>query len=234
LDNSNTHIVRRTSADGITWNAGTNVITAAAGWKASLGNTWVLRENATTWKMLVDGSADGMVTYTCGLFTSTDGITWVEYGSNPLTSLAITPTAAYCGGWFDKTSAGVYRLWYHISCVGFGPSSLAYAESTDLINWTIKAGNDPVFFLNGERLLGGMLADQVADPVVVDTGSVTHLFYDVDSNVAGAGQNARIDKITYPTSMATLLRDLPWLTIGAEESIHAGDSNTDNLVTRKI
>ena len=41
---------------------------------------------------------------------------------------------------------------------------------------------------------------------------LTHLFYDVDRNTSNNGQDGRIDKISYPSSLATLLLDLPLVT----------------------
>jgi hypothetical protein len=209
---------RRTSADGISWGSPTAVLASVAStWLDGISNSWVLRESATDWKMLVEGSTGSPpIHYKLGLFTSSDGITWSAYGSNPLTSLQLTSGGSASGAWFDKVN-GVYRVWYHVSCKDFGPSSLAYAESTDLHTFTIKGGGDPVFFLAGETF-SGVAADQVADPALVEANGVTKFYYDVDRNGGGAGLDARIDQITYPTTLAVLLQDLPWLSPAANES----------------
>lgn len=78
-----------------------------------------------------------------GYATSTDGITWTKYASNPVLPLAL-------GTWEDSIfcacplmiSPTEFHMWY-TAVNAAGNNRMGYATSSDGINWT-KSANNPV------------------------------------------------------------------------------------------
>jgi hypothetical protein len=96
-----------------------------------------------------------------GYATSSDGISWTKYGSNPVLNLGAS------GQWDDGTIEGAtvlvlndateFHMWYiaRDTLVG-GTDAIGYARSNDGITWT-KATNNPV--------LGDATGENVTDTI---------------------------------------------------------------------
>jgi hypothetical protein len=170
-----------TSTNGTTWTlANSNVLTSGASgqWDSGpLGNIAITIQNGT-WYALYDGSSASTGIYTDGVATSTDGIHWTKYASNPVG--LVTATGGQCGGPDVHLVNGSYYAW--VQC---GPSSSANEptdiyrfSSPDFFHWTIDAGGSPVFARatndEGVNNSGG----QVADFSMVAVGGSVYAFHD--------------------------------------------------------
>lgn len=153
------------------------VLSPAVAWEGTqLHYCSVLRESATSYKMLY-GGGDFLTGSTgrIGMATSSDGITWTKYASNPV----ISPSGS---GWMQRAVfsprtlikvGSVYHLYFTGKAVGgMEYSSIGYAQSTDLITWVMGA-NNPVItstraWENGE----------VEHPSVLHLGRNYFVYYD--------------------------------------------------------
>lgn len=139
-------IGRATSLDGITWvedTANNPVLRAVAGtWNR--GGVYVPQvwKEGSIWYMLFGGF--GLIEQ-IGLATSTDGVHWTEYASNPVYAHGIS------GQWDDNTHnkdvQGVIKVgstYYMFITTDGAAREVGVASSTDLINWTPDV-NNPIF-----------------------------------------------------------------------------------------
>ena len=135
-----TNILRALSSDGISFTPDTPNNPVLTG--GSVCNVWI---EGNTWYMLYRYNPGP---YSIGLATSSDGITWTPYASNPV-------LAGTAGQW-DAPPTGIdpwglikvgttYYLFFNN--IGTNPRSTGLATSTDLINWT-KDANNPIFTTN--------------------------------------------------------------------------------------
>jgi len=167
-----------TSTNGITWTkyAGNPVITGTAGnWDANAVTGDVVFDGATyhTWYWGGPGSIPGSAYYAIGYATSTNGITWTKYASNPV----ITSTA---GSWDSKyilcpcviSDTGLYKMWY-TGIDNSGTWSIGYTTSTNGISWNKYSGN-PVLQTG---LTGSWDASQVLCPDVILDGTTYRMWY---------------------------------------------------------
>jgi large repetitive protein len=107
----------------------------------------VIKESNGTYKMWYSGY-NGVVWDGIGYATSTDGITWTKYASNPVLGLgpgSWDNTHVYCSS-VMKDSDGTYKMWYN------GQDStnarIGYAASPDGITWTkYDSDSNPVLDL---------------------------------------------------------------------------------------
>ena len=141
------YVHKRTSTDGLTWGAESNVLDGGAGKKAEVCTAW---KEGATWYMLYrsdEWSADKSI----GLATSSDGTTWTKYAGNPVITNA--DLGAWATGDIDPwgiIKVGLtYYLW--VNDVEEIPRQSGLMTSTDLINWTPDV-NNPIF--DNERFCG--------------------------------------------------------------------------------
>ncbi|HAE41492.1 MAG TPA: hypothetical protein DCG34_01045, partial [Clostridiales bacterium] len=163
-----------TSPDGINWTKQKdNAITSgASGWDSdAIGNYFVWLESPTDWRMIYEAKATSIGDWKMGYATSSDGMTWVKHGSNP-----VIQEAGMAGGPEIHKVGNLYYMWYHYSITeGPLPTDIARAYSTDLINWT-KEGQTfaRIYDYEGTNNAEG----QVADPSIVEVNGRTFMLYD--------------------------------------------------------
>ncbi|MGY3211164.1 hypothetical protein [Mucilaginibacter sp. HD30] len=170
-------IDRLTSTDGVTWTlTNTGVVVKNTGsWNSgTVQNSCVIYDSGT-WKMILEGYNAGTGVASLGYYTSTDGIIWTEYGSNPVLSLS----ARSWGGPNIHKVGSTFYMWCHGTSVPNSqtPTDLYRFSSTDLINWTINAAGAPIL----KRLMSDEGVNnspgQVGDADVVEANGKTYLFY---------------------------------------------------------
>ncbi|UCH90156.1 MAG: hypothetical protein JSV49_05840 [Thermoplasmata archaeon] len=132
-----------TSPDGIIWTKNANnpvLINGSSGsWDDTLIGYPTVLYNGTTYKMWY-GGYNG-TNWRIGYATSSDGVTWIKNGSNPVLDLGPStswdeidvtdPIVTYDGS--------IYRMWYS----GYDGTNwrIGYATSPDGIKWVKSAGN---------------------------------------------------------------------------------------------
>jgi predicted GH43/DUF377 family glycosyl hydrolase len=127
-----------TSSDGINWNrySGNPILATSTGsdWESnSLYNSAVVKVGSV-WYMLYEGR--GATTNRLGLATSSDGITWTKYASNPVITNGLAGYAAnYAAAPNLIYQNGKFYTWFLYN-QGDGTYRMARAYSSDAINWT--------------------------------------------------------------------------------------------------
>lgn len=146
-----TKIGYATSTDGTTWTKyGSNpIISYGQAWENDevAPDTVIWDADESVFKMWYHGGyTSGVNTRYIGYATSSDGISWTKYGSNPV----LSPGSS--GQWDESTVAdccvikiapGDYRMWY-LGKNASNVQAIGYATSTDGISWS-KYGSNPVF-----------------------------------------------------------------------------------------
>jgi hypothetical protein len=163
-------------------------------------NQGYLREGPSTWA-LVEGRYKSGLRWQLNLFRSDDNGASFQFISGPLSSLQ-AGLGVYCSPRaFFKVGAS-YHLWYHVSET---PDSTAiwHATSKDLIHWVPDVFHS--LGIAGSEL-GLAHPDQVADPVILERGHETLLYYDTVDNSHAA---ARIGVAAYSGSLAELIQAYP-------------------------
>ena len=134
-----------TSTDGSSWtkHSSNPVLTIGSSGKwdeAGVGAPSVIKDGST-YKMWFGGS-DVAQWWQIGYATSTDGISWTKYASNPVV------TYGFSGSWnawgVDAPSVVKDSSTYHMLYIGLDGSnvgSIGYAHSTDGISWTESPDN---------------------------------------------------------------------------------------------
>jgi predicted GH43/DUF377 family glycosyl hydrolase len=128
-------------------------------------------KDGSTYKMWYGGH-DGAA-YRVGYATSSDGISWTKYASNPVLDLGTG------GSWDDVIvdmpkvlkKAGTYHMWYRGYDGAY--SRIGYASSSDGISWTKYASN-PVLTLGTG---GAWDDDQVYYHEVINDGDIFKMWY---------------------------------------------------------
>ncbi len=185
---TNEQIGYATSSDGITWtkHSGNPIIGAGTSWESNgVGNPTVLY-NGTNYEMWYAGynSTNSKIGYA----TSSDGVNWTKYVSNPVLDLGTT------GTWDDLhvTAAEVlyvgsnYKMWYS----GYDGTNyrIGYATSSDGKTWT-KYVSNPVLDLG---TTGTWDVDGVLSPSILFDGITYKMWY--------TGRNGSAHKNGYATS----------------------------------
>ncbi len=140
-----------TSSDGVTWTKQGRVFQGSGAWEAAgVLSPIVIKESDTSYKMWYSGRVDDgdIGNLQIGYATSTDGVTWVKYGTAPV-------LAKGTGSNWDSRGVGVgtvikegssYFMWY-TGYKGYGEaeieSAIGYAFSSNGISW-VKSGSNPV------------------------------------------------------------------------------------------
>jgi hypothetical protein len=171
-------IDRYTSSNGITWTLATSaVITVGA------GGTWnddVVQNNCTwieagTWYMILEGDGTpGGETYSLGLYTSSDGITWTQSGSNPVL------TGLSQGGPFVTKVGSTYWMWAHGgTSSSVLPTQISRYYSTNLTSWTSQG-----LVFNRRQADEGpnTLYGQVGDPFYMERNGEVYMWYSSSTN----------------------------------------------------
>lgn len=134
-----------TSTDGSNWtkHSSNPVLTIGSSGKwdeAGVGAPSVIKDGST-YKMWFGGS-DVAQWWQIGYATSTDGISWTKYSSNPVV------TYGFSGSWnawgVDAPSVVKDSSTYHMLYIGLDGSnvgSIGYAHSTDGMSWTESPDN---------------------------------------------------------------------------------------------
>ena len=132
-----------TSQDGVNWEKYSEnpiLLTGSSGsWDEIEAGFPSIHYQDGIYKMWYTGKSTNS-SYALGYATSSDGINWKRYGSNPI----ISGTA---GSWDEQGVLGArvlfdgekYRMWYS----GQDTGKIGYATSTDGISWQ-KSANNPV------------------------------------------------------------------------------------------
>jgi predicted GH43/DUF377 family glycosyl hydrolase len=134
-----------TSTDGLSWaRQGSNAILnpgTAGSWDAGSIRYPTVITDTGMYKMWYTGRDSNSVPR-MGYATSSNGVTWTKYASNPV----LAPGSA--GSWDEKYMAeptvikvgSVYMLWY-TGANNAGTYAIGYATSTDGTSWTKYSGN---------------------------------------------------------------------------------------------
>lgn len=171
------HVGMATSPDGYAWTKyGSNpILTHGAGgaWNDYAVGHFIVRKEGATWKAWFEGWQLGG-TIKIGYATSTDGITWTEYGSNPVISngagAAWDAGAAIPSGILKV--GNTYMLYYWGGDLADQATwKIGLATSTDGTTWTKHASN-PVLAGVGSTWEVGIL-----EPFVEKIGSTYVMFY---------------------------------------------------------
>jgi predicted GH43/DUF377 family glycosyl hydrolase len=133
------------SLDGITWTPPTCVLnTTGSSWQSGAVNRPSVIYHNGQYHLWYTGQANS--TSSIGYATSPNGINWTrQNNNNPVLTATVaweSPSVMNPTVMWDST-ANLYKMWY---CGGqdYEPDAIAYATSTDGINWTKYAGN-PIF-----------------------------------------------------------------------------------------
>jgi hypothetical protein len=195
-----TQIDLYTSSDGLSWtpDAGNPVIARpGAGWGSSkLANSYVWKEGANDWRMLLEGNG-GIYNWSIAYYTSSDGISWaIQNAGNPV----LSHTNGMVGGPWLKKDGSTYYLFVHSAVDGNAPTDIYRFTSTDLITWTQYPVGPVLWRYTDDE--GRLINGQIADACIVEVGGTMYLFYDASENQATAGTFC-IKLATAPTSVLT-------------------------------
>lgn len=196
LNSTGDQIDRYTSTNGTTWTLANSAVISkgsAGTWNANgVHNSHVFIEGGT-WKMLIEGMRTSFGN-SIGYYTSSDGITWTPYASNPVLSAnSIISGGGGVGGPHLQKVGSTYYLYAHstgTATTSLLPSDLYKFYSTDLINWT-RVG---MIFQRGTTDEGvGTTVGQAADCSIVQVGNdKTYFYYSGTSNGSAQSGMARI------------------------------------------
>lgn len=181
-----------TSSNGINWTkySGNPIMGTGITWESNSIEHPIVLYNGTNYEMWYVGY-DG-TNRRAGYATSTDGISWTKYSSNPVLDLGTS------GSWddeqiispiviFDGTN---YKMWY--SGLTYNPPAywrIGYATSTDGVNWVKNSGN-PVLNVGSS---GSWDASGLSSSTVLYNGISYKLWF-----VGSDGTNQRIGYATSP------------------------------------
>lgn len=145
------------------------------GWKnVAVKEPWVLKDGST-WKMWYGGFEGAF--WGIGYATSTDGITWTDYGSNPVLSRSEVYDTLGCHFpiVYKDTGAISSKRWrmLYSGIDGLGVTTISYAYSADGISWTKGAANPVV----GLGTAGSYDDLDVGCGALEKSGSTYYLYY---------------------------------------------------------
>ena len=163
------------SSDGVVWTLDAKGLLASTGkgWDAQWnGNSFVWIEGST-WYILYE-MFSGTV-WQIGEATSSDGLTWKQYESNPV----LTYPGSGCGGPEMHKIGTTYYVWATCAVRGFLPTNIYRFSSTDLHTWTRVDGNAAGAVLSRTTTDEGSESGvgQVADPSIVEVNGSIYMMY---------------------------------------------------------
>ena len=150
------------SSDGMVWNNRQKVMVADKPWETtSVYHPNVIYDaSVNKFKMWYTGNASKQIGYA----TSSDGINWTKYASNPIMS----PTDAWeinlVSDPFVMKEDGIYKMWY--SGNDGSEYRIGYATSFDGIHWTKYSGNPLLSDLGG-----------IGDAHVIKINNIYYIWY---------------------------------------------------------
>jgi hypothetical protein len=187
-----------TSTNGITWSAPQAVIQPAQSWNnGGLHNMSIFIENGT-WYMHIEGAAGQLSGYSMGVYTSTDGITWVHYAGNPVI------TGYNSGGPCVYKVGTRYYMWAHTTpSTAALPTDGSRFVSDDLFNWTL----DVRYILQRRTVDEGPGAGngQIADMNLIPFNGQVYMYYVGSGDGMNYTGSMHIKLATFPGSFADLV-----------------------------
>lgn len=174
-----------TSLDGLSWTKyGSNpVLSPQSGWEGNkaIGLAAVIKESATNYKMLYAAwGVDPNISSSIGLATSSDGISWAKYGSNPVLS-AIGSSWEQVSVFSPRTIRKVGSVYHLLYCGkpsgGSQFSQIGYAYSTDLISWT-RGSLNPILSTSKGWEKGSTPPGENENPFMFDKDGILYIYYD--------------------------------------------------------
>lgn len=193
-----------TSDGGQTWtcaNGGSPVLTRGTG--GSWDDTRVLtvsvvKDSPSDYKMWYTGrNAAGV--YAIGYATSSDGISWTKYGSNPV--LTTGSPAAWDGQYVREPSVlnvgGTYHMWYS-GTVKWPFFRIGHATSPDGITWTKDPANPVV-----TPVAGSWDQSEVYSPSVIANGGAYEMFFSGNSGGRWVTGHATAASVSGPWTQDT-------------------------------
>jgi predicted GH43/DUF377 family glycosyl hydrolase len=170
------HIGLATSSDGMTWTkeASNPVLRRGTGWESFRISSPMVIFDDGVYKMWYTGTTISFY-YSIGYATSTDGITWTKYSSDPVFAHGTT------GEWNDRAVSspyvlkedGIYKMWYTGRNYATNQHRIGYATSTDGINW-VDHPSSPIIDI-GEPGSYDDLA--VSNPTIIVADGKYHMWY---------------------------------------------------------
>jgi len=145
-----------------------------------------------------------------GYATSSDGIDWVPYSSNPIITHGNTWDINGFSGVNVIKDGSTYKLWYEGIDIN-GVNRIGYATSSNGINW-VPYPNNPIFSPGGNSSWDD---DDVGDPCVIKEGSTYKMWYWGDNDATD------IDQI----GLAISIDGINWLRTGTDGLVLSPDSN---------
>lgn len=206
LSSSYKSLDRYTSTNGLTWTlANSGVITSGAGgaWNGnSLANLSV-NYDGSTWHMLLSGNSGGTSAFTTGYYSSSDGITWAQYGSNPVIgseSLLMAP---------GSTMKKIGSTWYIWTFGGGGsptllPTDIYRYSSANLTTWTQNPTGATYVRTQADEGVG-MANGQVANPCLVEANGKTYMFYSAVGDGSGVAPGIHLKVAIANYTLANLV-----------------------------
>jgi len=183
VDNSgNWTIYYATSADGISWSAGSQALgpsgTSGAYDEVRVAGPSVINDGGT-YKMWFS-ARDANAVWTVGYATSGDGVSWTKVGKVlDVGAAGSWDSEMVREAWVIKDGT-TYKMWYAGTAV-WPAFKIGYATSSDGTTWTKHASN-PIF----TGASGGWDGFQVYAPSVVLDGSTYHLYFSgTDGDASG-------------------------------------------------
>ena len=198
-------ILAYTSPDGITWtqqNATAIVLGSGGTWDSQFIFALKLVTVVTgTFYGLYSGTNTSGGIWSTGLATSTDGINWTKYASNPVIS-------NYFQSGCTIQANGKWYLWAHAANQGQGQSTLTDPTesirfyTTDFIHWT----QDTHSIHHSEMVesLNAFTGQASADSIV-EVGGKTYLYTLMAPGDVGVGSFYQIGLAIIPTTIANLV-----------------------------
>lgn len=133
-----------TSTNGVNWTkyAGNPVLTVGAAGSWDSGAIWSANviEDGTTYRMWYTGM--DLVYFRVGYATSSDGIHWSKYASNPVLNIGSPPSCLDCNAVYYPhviNTGNSYQMWYSAS--NGGQNTIGRATSPDGLVWSKDSAN---------------------------------------------------------------------------------------------
>lgn len=174
---------------------------AGSGWEGTnLGDPFAMVHNGQVWLFYV-GSDPQQI----GIMTSSDGVNFTRYASNPVV------TVGSAGQWDSHRAAAPYvcrvgHTWYmfYLGSDDSDYRTIGYATSTDLLTWT-KYGSNPILSSGT-----GWEAGDLADPEPIVEGNQITLFYGGGTLHGATTIDGQVGRATIAITITQ-----PYLAIGA-------------------